>query len=146
MGERVVMMESMQVDDGVWGVAVIPAMGWRRGRQPVREFEVQQDGSNDGRVGEEGEDLHVGPAGGAEERQHVVDASEELSPTDACGRGGAWWVVRPVRRGSGSRAGTRWRRAVLGLRFGPTEDDDRGAEPGVRSQDAVMTMAVEACR
>jgi len=49
------------------------AAGRRERGRPVGEVEVQEDGGDDGRVGEEGEDAHGPAAGGTEERQDLVD-------------------------------------------------------------------------
>jgi hypothetical protein len=66
-------------------------LGWsaggRKGRGFVREVEVQEDGRDDGRIGQEREDPHLGAADGTQERQQVVDACEQDGPTDS-GRGG----------------------------------------------------------
>ena len=79
--------------------------------------------------------------GGTQEWEHVVDAGEELGPTNAGGGGRARWAVGLGRRGSGAG----WNRSRLGLcGLGPAEGDDRGAELGVRGQHAVVAVAVEA--
>ncbi len=57
--------------------------GGREERGPVGQLEVEEDGGDDGRVGEEGEDAHGSAAGGAEEREDLVDAGEEDGPPDA---------------------------------------------------------------
>ena len=57
------------------------------GRGLVREVEVEEDGGDDGRIGEEREDPHLTATGGTEQRQHVVDASEQDGPADPRGRG-----------------------------------------------------------
>jgi hypothetical protein len=49
------------------------------------EVEVEEDDGNDGRIGEEREDLHLAATGGTEQRQHVVDASEQDGPSDPRG-------------------------------------------------------------
>jgi hypothetical protein len=46
-----------------------------RGRGFVREVEVEEDGGDDGRIGQEREDPHLAATGGAEQRQHIVDPS-----------------------------------------------------------------------
>lgn len=58
----------------------------------MRELEVLQDGADHGRVGDEGEDPHMAATRGAEQRQHLVDASEQHSPSDASRAGGASWL------------------------------------------------------
>ena len=70
--------------------------GGREGRGLVGEVEVEEDGGDDGRIGEEREDPHLSAAGGTEQRQHIVDASEQDGPADPRGRG---------RRGGGSADG-----------------------------------------
>ena len=60
---------------------------------------MEEDGGDDGRIGEEGEDPHLVAAGGTEQRQHVVDPREQDGPADS-GRGGALtrrWT-EPTRR------------------------------------------------
>jgi len=61
----------------------------RDGRRLVGELEVGKDREDDGRIGEESKDPHVATTRGAEQRQHVVDAGEQHSPTDAGGVCGA---------------------------------------------------------
>ena len=46
------------------------------------QLEVQEDGDDYGRIGEEGEDPHGATARGAEQRQHLVDAREQRSKED----------------------------------------------------------------
>jgi len=48
---------------------------------------MEEDGGDDGRVGEKGEDGHLSTASGAEQRQDLVDTSEEDRPADPCGAG-----------------------------------------------------------
>ena len=52
------------------------------GGRCVRELEVVQDGDDDGRIGDEGDDPHGATAGGAEQRQHLVDASQKDGPIE----------------------------------------------------------------
>ena len=56
--------------------------------------EAEEDGGDDGRIGEEREDPHLTATGRTEQRQHVVDASEQDGPADLRGRGrgglGGW--------------------------------------------------------
>jgi hypothetical protein len=52
------------------------------GRGFVGKVEVQEDGGEDGRIGDEGEDLHGSTAGGAEKRQDLIDPGEEHGPAD----------------------------------------------------------------
>ena len=67
------------------------ALGWpaggREGRRFVGEVEVEEDGGDDGRISEEREDPHLTTTGRTEQRQHVVDASEQDGPADLRGRG-----------------------------------------------------------
>ena len=65
------------------------AAGGREGRGHVGEVEVEveEDGGDDGRIGEEREDSHLATAGGTEQRQHVVDPREQDGPADSRGRG-----------------------------------------------------------
>ena len=83
-------------------------------RRFVVQFEVEEDRGDDGRIGEEGENLHLAPAGGAEQGQHFAThatrgcpASEQHGPADASGIGEAsrvphlWWAQH------------RWRAAAL---------------------------------
>jgi len=119
---------------------------WRRsggsdGGRLVRQLEVEEDGQNDGRIGEEGEDPHLAPTNGTEQRQHLVDPGDELGPTDARGGGRAGGGYRL--RGQGSGVGG-WR-VALGLQgSGPAEGDDGSAELGVGSEDAVVAVTVHA--
>ena len=50
------------------------AAGRRDGRGRAGQLEVLQDGDDDGRVGEEGENPHGAATCGAQKRQHLVDA------------------------------------------------------------------------
>jgi len=56
------------------------------GRGTVGEVEMEEDGGNDGWVGEKGEDGHLATATtlravpGAEQRQDLVDASDQQVP------------------------------------------------------------------
>ncbi len=67
--------------------------GGIEGRGSVGEIKMQEDGRNDGRVGEKGEDGHLAATSGAEQRQDRVDAREEQGPANP--RGG--WRVERVR-------------------------------------------------
>ena len=49
------------------------------------QLEVLQDRDDDGRVGEEGEDSHLATTSGAEQWQHLVDASEQHGPRPTFG-------------------------------------------------------------
>jgi len=68
-------------------VALGRVAGWGEGRGPVWEIEMEEDGGDDGRVSEEGEDGHGAAAHGAEERQDLVDACEQHGPSNPRG---AW--------------------------------------------------------
>ncbi len=59
------------------------------GRGTVGEGKMEEDGGDDGRVGEKGEEGHLATAGGAEQRQDRVDACEQHGPADPC------WVAVP---------------------------------------------------
>ena len=52
---------------------------------PMWEVEMEEDALEGGGEGDEGEDAHLTPAGGAQEGQHFVDAGEELGPAHASG-------------------------------------------------------------
>ncbi len=96
---------------------------------------MEEDGGDDGRIGEEGEDPHLAAAGGTEQRQHVVDASEQDGPADS-GRGGA--LTRRL-GGNGRGGGIPFGRR----RLGPAEGHDVGPEPGIGSQHTVVAMAMD---
>ncbi len=51
--------------------------------RPMRQVEVEEDGLHGGREGDERDDPHLTPAGGTQEREHLVDPSQELRPEDA---------------------------------------------------------------
>jgi membrane peptidoglycan carboxypeptidase len=67
-------------------------VGLEKVRGSIRNPEVEKDGADGGRVGEEGDDPHLSLTGRAEEGKDLVDASEEASPGDATGG------IGPVRR------------------------------------------------
>jgi hypothetical protein len=79
------------------------------GRGAVWEVEMQEDGGDDGRVSEKGEDGHVAAARGAEQGQDFVDACEEHGPSDPRGAGA------PNRLGIGKGREGVGRRGVHGL-------------------------------
>jgi hypothetical protein len=110
------------------------------GRGTVGEVDVEEDGGYDGRVGEKGEDGHLATAGGAEERQDIVDASEEHGPSDPR------WAGAPsrFRIGRSLKEVRRWGWGRLSL--GPTDGDDDGSGSSVRGKHAVVPMAVHAGR
>ena len=54
----------------------------------VWEIEMEEDGGDDRRVGEKGEDGHLAAARRAEQRQDLVDPGEEHGPSDPRGTGG----------------------------------------------------------
>ena len=62
-------------------------LGWAasrcEGRGLVGKVEVNEDGGDDGRIGDEGEDLHGAAAGRTEERQDLIDPDDEHGPADA---------------------------------------------------------------
>ena len=110
----------------------------------VRELEVVQDGDDDGRIGDEGDDPHEATTGGAEQRQHLVDASQKDGPPNTSGVGGTRRFG--IERERWSWARTRWARELGGVCFGygPADARDCGTEFGVRSQDAVVAVAMDA--
>ena len=55
------------------------ASGGHAGR-PMGQVEVEEDALDGGGEGDEGDDLHLSTADGAEEREHFVDAGQELGP------------------------------------------------------------------
>ena len=57
----------------------------RQGRRPTGKIEVGQDGANGNGIGDEGDDAHRSTAARADERQNIVDTSDEGGPE----RGGA---------------------------------------------------------
>ena len=65
-----------------------PTGGRDRGRS-VGQFEMFEDGEDDGWVSEEGEHVHLATTGGTQQRQHLVDPSEQSGPTDTSGVAGA---------------------------------------------------------
>ena len=69
-------------------VALWRAASGGEGRGAVWEVEMEEDGGDDGRVGEKGEDRHLATARGAEQRQDLVDPGEEHRPSDPRGAGG----------------------------------------------------------
>lgn len=109
---------------------------WRRGGQ----VEVSEDGADGSGVGEEGEDAHGGSASRAAEREDLIDAREESSPTGASGEvqigiGGTGLIA--------GRGGGRGRRiGVIGV--GVCHGDDARAQAGIGREDAVVAMAVDA--
>jgi hypothetical protein len=66
------------------------------GRGSVRQVEVNEDGADDGRIGEKGEDPHLPATARAQERQDLVDVSEKLGPAAS--------IVRAIRSTSRRRA------------------------------------------
>jgi hypothetical protein len=60
------------------------ASGGDTGR-PMGQIEVEEDALDGGGEGDEGDDAHLTAAGGAEEREHLVDAGQELGPEHAAG-------------------------------------------------------------
>jgi hypothetical protein len=135
-------------------------------------FEVEEDGEDDGRVGQKREDPHLGAAGGTEQRQHVAThaprgcpAREQNGPADGSpvapsGRSSivsrVGLVVRfaePTSRSLGSGRGGALTRRLGGngrcggipfgrRRLGPTEGHDARPQSGVGRQDAVVAMTV----
>ena len=60
------------------------ASGGRAGR-PMRQVEMEEDVLHGGGEGDEGADPHLAAAGRAQEREDLVDASQELGPEHATG-------------------------------------------------------------
>ena len=60
------------------------ALGRRPSRRQWRgsggEIEIGEDGAYGNGIGDEGDDAHRSTAGRADERQHIVDASDESGP------------------------------------------------------------------
>ena len=83
--------------------------GGRAQRGLVGQLEMREDREDNRRVGEECEDLHVPTTRWAEEREHLVDASEERGPSDARGVCGA--SRRSIDRGVRLDAGLIGRRS-----------------------------------
>jgi hypothetical protein len=74
----------------------------------VGQLEMFEDGEDDGWVSEEGENVHLATTGGTQQRQHLVDPSEQSGPTDTSGVAGA--------SGFGVGAGLRpWARQLEGV-------------------------------
>jgi len=111
-------------------------------RRPVGDVEVEEDGGDDGWVGEEGEDSHGAAAGRAEERQDLVDTGEEHGPADARGTGSP---RRLVQRARSERGGLGVGEAGR-LGRGSADGDDGGAEARMGCQHAVVAVAVHAGR
>ena len=97
---------------------------------------MEEEGGDDGRIGEEGEDPHLAAAGGTEQWQHVVDPREQDGPADS-GRGGA--LTRRL-GGNGRGGGIPFGRR----RLGPAEGHDVGPEPGIGSQHTVVAVTMNA--
>ena len=57
-------------------------------RRPTGKIEVGEDGSNGNGIGDEGDDAHRSTTGRADERQDIIDASDEGGPSR--GRTPAW--------------------------------------------------------
>ena len=102
-----------------------------------------QDGDDDGRIGDEGDDPHEATTGGAEQRQHLVDASQKDGPPNTSGVGGTRRFG--IERERWSWARTRWAREVGGVCFGygPADARDGGTEFGVRSQHSVVAVVMD---
>lgn len=99
---------------------------------------MTENGADGLRVGEEGEDTHVGAALGAAEREDLVDTAEELGPAGAGGSTG---------EGHGRLVVDVFPSLLtVGFVCGGTvvvaEGEDLGPEPRVGGQDAVIAVAV----
>lgn len=53
---------------------------------------MDEDGSKDGRIGEEREDLHLATTGGTEQGQHLVDALDAVTRPAAIGMAAGVWT------------------------------------------------------
>jgi len=137
--------------------------GGRYGRRPVRQLQVEQDGANGGRIGEEGQDPHLPSTGGAQQRQHLVDPGEQESP-EGTGAAGGWalggisWPGRgrdgrrregtcpcggygPAGRG---REGFRAVLLLLVVSGSSADGHDSRPEAGVGCEQAVVALAMDA--
>jgi len=103
---------------------------------------VHEDGGEDGRVGEKGEDLHGAATGRTEERQDLIDPGEEHGPADPRRAGGARKLVQVT--GDGAECLSIDKAGRLGR--SSTEGDDGGTQTGMRREDAVIAVAVHARR
>jgi len=108
----------------------------------------------------QGDDAHLTAADGTQERDHLVDAGQELGPQDATGhaagsctrrscQGAGRCRLRGVARrshGVGGRVGRRWGLHIgwrpVGL--GPADGDHGGSQACVGSQDPVVAVPVAA--
>jgi hypothetical protein len=52
---------------------------------PMRQVEMEEDVLHGGGKGDKRDDPHLSTAGGTQEREHLVDAGQELGPEDAAG-------------------------------------------------------------
>jgi hypothetical protein len=60
----------------------------------MREVEMEEDALHGGREGDERDDLHLTAADGTQEREHLVDAGQELRPQHAAaGQGLRIWSL-----------------------------------------------------
>lgn len=71
-----------------WGLIEVElGLGWTASRsdpgRPMGEVEMEEDALYGGGQGDEGDDPHFAAARGAEEGEHLVDASQELGPEHA---------------------------------------------------------------
>jgi hypothetical protein len=114
------------------------------GRRGGGQAEVCEDGVRGFCGGDEGEDAHVGAAVGAGEGEDLLDAGEEASPAGAGGgalRGVVSGSVGIVRLAACKAGRPARRNGVVAA-----EVDDPLTQAGVRCEDAVVTVAVDAGR
>lgn len=119
--------------------------GGRDWRGPVGQIEVNEDGAEDRRIGEEGEDPHLATTVRAQQGEHLVNPSEKLRPAapsgSGCGRGGPVDAGLRGLRGRDVLIGN-W--VIAGLTF--AQGDHVGPKAGVRRKDAVVSMTMDAWR
>ena len=122
---------------------------------------MAEDGHDGGRVGEEGQDAHLGAAAGAAEGRDLVDAGDEARPAGASGAAGG---VRGSGRGGIRRTGSGGRPAFdsggllrhgsaeigcallerEGSRVLPGQRHHAAPEVGIGRENAVVAMTVDA--
>lgn len=66
-----------------FGLGRAPSGGHPGG--PMRQVEMEEDALDGGGQGDERDDPHLSTACGAQEREHLVDAGQELGPEHAAG-------------------------------------------------------------
>jgi hypothetical protein len=118
----------------------------RESWRSVRELEVAEDGARGPWVGEKGEDAHGGAAVGAAEGEDLVDAGEEAGPAGTGGGAGERpsGIVVAVRGRLGAGSFGRTSLGLGGVGLVAAEGNDPGPEACVGSENAVITVAVDA--